>query len=434
MSEFTDHFEVSGESVGPQPWMQLRLVGTEEVDAVSVNYDPSGGVAKSDLLQTLQGSWTNTTPVSQQVYGLITRGGTRVTLQSRSRGYLSMEHSVDFTTGETEPVFQMTEVSRVGVGSDLGNGGLLSLGGAFAVSEFRQNSITMPLMPHVTGWWIVAPGETVHALIRVGFVSEYWEGSVIDGGDSDTESAVIAGGLRLDLFALPTPDPVPTAAIPSVIGEVTHDTEIDLTVADTRTQVNLPEGLAEGDTLIAVVCNQLGFIWEITPVEEGWTLIHERDAGWQNVHMRVFVRTVTDDEPEEYQFENSGFAEETAMLIGLRNAQPYDPLLANWHVASNVSAWKFVEDQIAPSINRQGQLLICVSFFAKDALQAPITQAPPEGMTERADVSASVSSMALATLDSPPRPTKDREFTPSSIPRFSGHSITAAILVPGVLS
>lgn len=433
MSSFTDQFEVVGEAVGPRPWMQLRLVDTKEAASESRKYDTSGGVNKNTQVQTLQSSWTNDSPIDQYVYGTVSKGGSQVTLQARSRGYLSMRHAVDFTTGEEEPEFLFQEVSRFGVGSDLGNGGILSLGGAYGISELRQNSLTMPLMPHITRWWTVAPGDTIHVAVQVYFVSEFWENTNIDGGDSNTESKIITGDIRLDLFALPALADVPQAATPTIVGSVTHDTEIDLTIADTRTQVNLPEGLAEGDVLLAVVCNQLGFLQEITPVEEGWSLLHERDAGWQDVHMRIFIRNVTDDEPEEYQFENSGFAEETAMLIGLRDAEPYDPTISNWHVASNVSRWKFVEDHVAPSLNRKGQLLLAVSYFAH-GINSPITHTPPEGMTELADVPATVSAMSVAMLSNPPRPTLDRYFTLSTNPLFSGHSITASILIPGAVS
>ncbi len=434
MTSFGDHFSVIDEAIGPQEWMQLRLVATEQVPSVAKSYDTVGGSNKSDLMQELVGSWTNDSPIAQNVYGLVTKGGSQVTLQARSRGYLSMGHAVDFVTGAGDPAFDLVEVSKTGVGSDLGKSGLLALGGAFGMSELRSNSVTMPFMPHLTGWWTVAPGETIHAAIQVYFVSEFWENTILDGGDSDTQSMVIAGEIRLDLFALPVPGEVPVASTPTLVGSVTHDTEIDLIVADTQTSVTKPSGLVAGDTLLAVVCNQWGFSAEMSPVESGWTRIHHRDAGWGNVHMHIYHRIITGSEPATFKFDNAPLAEETAMLIGIRNAQPYDPVLHNWHIASNLSSWKFVEDQVAPSINRRGQLLIAVSYFSHLTLQAPITQTPPTGMVERADVPGAASTLSVATLSNPPRPTEDRRFTPSKIPSFTGHSITAAILIPGVIT
>ena len=43
-----------------------------------------------------------------------------------------------------------------------------------------------------------------------------------------------------------------------------------------------------------------------------------------------------------------------------------------------------------------------------------------------------MSTLAVAALASPPNPTLDRHFVPDKIPFFTGHSITASILVPGL--
>ena len=135
MTTFSDHFDSDDVYIAPQPWMQLRSVASVEAASVSRNYDPSDGVNKNDLIQTLEASWTNTSPVPQQVYGLVTKSGSQVTLQCRSRGYLAMGHAVHVGTGV--PSLDLIEVSRFGVGSDLGNGGLLNIGGAYAISELR---------------------------------------------------------------------------------------------------------------------------------------------------------------------------------------------------------------------------------------------------------------------------------------------------------
>jgi hypothetical protein len=53
-------------------------------------------------------------------------------------------------------------------------------------------------------------------------------------------------------------------------------------------------------------------------------------------------------------------------------------------------------------------------------------------MTELSDINASSSSASVAYLANPPFPTKDRQFTPSVKPIFSGHSITVSIVIPGL--
>lgn len=435
---YSDHFKLTDDTtIGPQPWMQLRMVATGETPAASKFYDPSDGVNKNDLIQTLDVEWTNTSPVAQSVYGLVTKSGSQVTLQCRSRGYVSTAHAVDIGTGT--PTLEVVEVSRFGVGSDLGNGGILNIGGAFGISEFRQHSLTMPLMPHVTSWFTVPAGETISARVEVRFFSEYWEGSMIDGGDGDTEAKVITGSLRLDLFAVPsilTPQP---RLVPTIVGgpsNVKYDREIDLGFADVETEVVVPSGLVEGDVLLAFVCNNLGLFGDVGPVESGWTLLHDRNAaifgGSLDVHMRIYLRTVTASEPATYSFTNSLLSEQTSILIGLRDTAPYQSSYGlDWYAASNVSSYRVVEEHKAPSIDRGGQLLLCLSFFAHTPIQSPIRQAPPVGMIELVDLPGSGTTVEVSYLENPPRPTLERQFFPTQIPLFSGHSITATVLIPG---
>jgi len=436
---YPDHFQVNNSTIGPQPWMQLRNVATGETPSVSKFYDPSDGTNKNDLVQTLQVEWTNTSPVAQSVYGLLTKSGSRVTLQCRSRGYISTGHAVDVGIGT--PTLSMIEVSRFGIGSDLGNGGILNIGGAFGISELRQNSLTMPLMPHVASWFTVGAGETITARVEVAFVSENWEGSMIDGGDGDTEATIVTGELRMDLFAVPSVVAPQGRAIPTIVGgaaNVKYDREVDLGFADVETEVVLPSGLVEGDMLLAIVCNNAGLFGDVGPVEAGWTLLHDRNAaifgGSLDVHMRIYLRTVGASEPATYSFTNSLLSEQTSILIGIRNATPYQASYGlDWFAASNVSSYRLVEEQKSPSISRAGQLLLGVSFFAHTPIQSPIRQAPPAGMTELVDLPGSGSTVEVAYLASPPNPTLERHFQPTQIPLFTGHSITASILIPGAV-
>lgn len=429
---FTDHFIASDTQIGPQPWMQLRQIATGSAASVSKTYDPNDGWPKNETLQSVTVAWTNDTPVGQMVYGLVSKSGSQVTLQCRSRGYLSTGHALN--VGGPNPSLTLTEVSRFGVGTDLGNGGILNIGGAFGISELRQNSATIPLMPHVTQWFLVGPGETITAQVQVKFVSEWWENTVIDGGSGDTESKVITGDLRVDLFTVPSVLLPTGRTVPTLVGgasNVKSDVKIALGTAVTK-----PSGLQVGDILVAVVCNNQSILGAVGPLQSGWTLLHNRRVsllgGDADVHMKVYVKTVTGSEPAEYTFSNSLLAEQHAVVFGIRGADPYqDSYGSGWYVASNLSSYKFVEEQIAPSIEQPGQLLLAFSFFAHTNLQAPITQTVPSGMTEILDLPGSGQTLSIAMLSSPPTPTLDRQFTPSVTPMFSGHSITASMLIPG---
>lgn len=239
------HFRVTADGgIEPQPWMQWRQVrrveagskagsytvtmtsggiGTIDVfgtlaslfgslfEFIPVFFGPSsilGGLVgtvsaegnKNDLLHSLQTTYLNDTPVAQDVYGLITRGSARVTLQARSRGGLLVRSGLKKHASDPGP---LTDSSMFGCGADMGRGGSLALGTSFGMIEQRQPSVTFPLVPERAGKLRLAPGESATAKAEVRFVSELWENTTIDGGDSGAESSYETGGTRLDLFAVP---------------------------------------------------------------------------------------------------------------------------------------------------------------------------------------------------------------------------------------
>lgn len=428
---YSEHFYAVDEAVGPQPWMQMRRVATVTAPAVAKSYDPSDGWSKSELLQTVDVEWTNNSPISQWVYGLVSKDGCQVALQCRSRGYLATRHGMVVDTPFS--AIDMIEVSRFGVGSDLGNGGLLSLGGAYAISELRQNSSTIPLMPHVTGWTLLGPGQVLRARVQVGFVSEFWENTQIDGGDGDTESRITAGEIRVDLFAVPAMAAIGQRNVPTLVGgnsNVKHDVKIT-----SSTVVDKPSGLSNGDVLVAVVVNQWGLSTDINPVEPGWTLLHSRNdgiAGWEDVHLKVYVRTIVGGEPSTFSFTNGFLAQEIAVILPLRNVVPHGVTTGEvWYAGSTLTRYRRLKEHSAPSINRRGQLLLSMSYFAHSPTQGAVTQGAPAGMTSVKDVAASASSLGIAMLGSPPVPTLERKFTASATPQIVGRAISASILIPG---
>lgn len=422
-----DHFNIIDDRIEPQPWTQYRTLATSQVGpSVSRSYDTSGGGDKNDLAHTVDVAWTNNTPVSTWVYGMVTRGGATVTLQSRSRGYLATLHGQEIQADATPPeTWDMYEASRFGGGMDIGKGGILALGSGFGVHEVRQNSQTAPLMPHKIGWNVVQPGETFFARVQVIFKTEFWENTTIDGGDQNTESLFISGETRIDLYGIPAviePAPRPN---PTVVG-VEHSTNYTFS-----TDVDVPPNVQAGDILIAVHANNFGLISDLNPEQEGWVLQHTRDAGWENSHLKVWTRIATADEPDSYTFSNGLLAEALTHLIALRDADP--DWTNGWQFASTLrKAWWMADDgHIAPSIDRRGQLLLCVSYLPHALWQDDVLQTPPDGMTEIGDVSADTSSMAVAVLADPPRPTRERMFVPSEGPEWSGRGIALSILVPG---
>ena len=238
----TNHFTVDADgALTPQPWMQWRHVAGVANTSVARSYPvtlssgsidifgtlaglfgtifnsllgifghasilaPLTGAAsaagnKNDLLHDMQTAWTNDSPIDQWVYGKITRGGARVSLQARSRGGLLLSSGYKAAVGDAGP---LSEAGMFGCGADLGNAGTLSIGTKFCVHEVRQHAHTIPLAPERLGWYRLAPGATFTARCQLRFISEYWESTAIDGGTSGSESTVESGDTRLDLFAVP---------------------------------------------------------------------------------------------------------------------------------------------------------------------------------------------------------------------------------------
>lgn len=436
------HFQVLGDAVGPQPWMQLRSVGTISAVSVAKSYAVSDGTAKNDVLQSLVLSWTNNTPLPQRVYGMVTTGGRQVTLQTRSRAHIDTAHGYLVTeAGDPLPVsadIPQVIVSQFGTGADVGVGGTLSINTAFCIAELRQNAQTVPLMPHLPGMILVQPGESITAKVATGFKSDFWENGAINGGTSGTESKFVSGDLRLDLFALPAIVPPPPRATPSIVGgpdNCQRAVAWNTVLLGNTILLAKPAGLLAGDQLLVILTSQFGSLLDIAPTNGSWTEIHQRDAGLFDVHMRIFVMPVPDPTavPSTLTFAN-GFpvSEAMAILIPLRGAGDYtDTGGSGWAVASNLSAFLIVDDQVAPSIQRHGQLLIAASYFNHSPLEGDIVQAPPVGMSELVSLPGAFSTEEVAYLVNPPYPTLDRKFVPTRWPTFFGHTIAAAILIPG---
>jgi len=195
-----NHFATADDgAIYPQPWMQLRRVGVARVAAKSGNYGVSGGQNKNDLLQTVQVNWENDSPIPAQVWGRVTRGGSKVTLQATSRGGIVHQHGYATEAG---PI-KLTDASMLAVGLNIGRGGILQTGTAFGITEVRQPRCTTYLCPDKTGLVTLQPGDTFYSRVDVRFVTSIWEGTDPDGGAAGSESTYSAGELILELFALP---------------------------------------------------------------------------------------------------------------------------------------------------------------------------------------------------------------------------------------
>ena len=415
----------------------MRQVASNATPSVSRTYAGTGGQNKDEVYQTLSVAWTNNTPVSQYVYGLVHQGGCAVALQARSRGYLRTRHALSVVK-EPRAVApsSLTEVSRFGGGSDIGVGGLLGIGTDFAMHEVRSHSSTVYLMPNITGWTEVAPGMTATGTVEVRFVSENWEATTITNGKENTNATIVAGELSVDLWAVPLIDNPPTRSTPVVVG---RNAKME---SSKSVQVTKPPGTQYGDVLLAIVGNNFGDATAIT-APAGWVLLHavnDNRFDWFNAHVKVFAKQVTTTEPNSYVFTNSFGAEQIVELITLRGAvMPSAGADSNgWSIGSTRTKYAARGDMhTAPSMAANGQLLICASFFglADNLLDGfgvvQVDQTPPPGMAELLNLDGAQSSMCVAALTDPPNPTQERRFTTEPRAYFAGTAVALAILVAG---
>jgi hypothetical protein len=191
-----DHFEVVDGALTPQPYMQWRHVATNEGQSVLAYYDVDGGSQAQDLYE-LQVSWTNPDPLSMNVYGLLTRGGSVVTTTARTRLYIETYFGAASGAAPADPTAS-TLHGRVGVGCDFGT--LASnTRSNYGVLQGRQAERTSLLGSTV----VLAPTQQYKLRVRLRIDAAFWETLPIDGGDSESELSILTGETRLDLFAYP---------------------------------------------------------------------------------------------------------------------------------------------------------------------------------------------------------------------------------------
>lgn len=192
-----DEFEmVDGTHVTPLEHMQWRHVAVGLANDVTQTLVAADGVAKNILIHTVQAEWTNTSPVTQNVYGLITRGGSRVVLMARSRAYIQINSGQVVGVAPADPATS-TVLSKFGCGAYRGLE--LFTNPRFMVVEHRIGERT-GLIGDTNA---VDPGETVKVRAEVRFISDNWESVAIFGGTGENEAGFTSGATQIDLYAYP---------------------------------------------------------------------------------------------------------------------------------------------------------------------------------------------------------------------------------------
>lgn len=191
-----DQFEmVDGTHLQPLPWMQWRHVATAEQASQSLSLDPDAGSGQASDLFTLLVAYTNVDPISMNVYGLVTRGGSVLSCSARNILYLEQYYGAVVGVAPADPATS-TLISRFGTGSDTG---LTSSQPNLSVAETRAGERAALVGTTV----VVAPGETYKVRVRLRMDGSIWETVSTHPSMTESEITVITGATRLDLFAFP---------------------------------------------------------------------------------------------------------------------------------------------------------------------------------------------------------------------------------------
>lgn len=421
-----DHFEIIDGVIAPQPWMQLRNVVTEEHQGKAVKFDSSGGGGKNEMVHAVQAHWTNNTPITQHVYGLVTAGGQQVALQARSRAYFEYRHGYLIAPTAEADDFAMEPCDRFGGGADIGQGGNLAIGTGFCVHDLRVPARTGHFMPHITGWFPVAPGETFQARVELWFKSENWEAGMIDGGDQGTESSYKTDGTRLDLFAVPVIDPPVKRSTPTVV-----NIAWDIDSPDGEAHCAKPAGTTTGDYMVAFLCATGGNHSAMT-APAGWTMKAEYDGGAFKLHCKVFEKVAGGSEPASYEFGvPAGIGTEGMIqIVTLRGVDVDEGM--DVELAYTAPPFLFgKKDTHLPSIVSYKKLMVGFSFFSHTPLQGQVEQEAPAGMTLLTSDEGDLISLATAYQLNPPNPTGDRVFLASESLHLGDGRITGVVSVTG---
>lgn len=180
--------------ISPQHYMQWRHVATAFIAGTVLN-PPRGGAALNIAISDITATWTNTTPISQVAYALVTRGGSQAVVQGKSRVAINMSHGV--SVGAAPPAPALTLVSRFGTGIDTGFAAIVNQD--FSIAEKRIGKRTALLGANTT----VPAGQQFKARNELRLVSDAWDTLTIDGGTAEFESQFLIGDTQVDVFAYP---------------------------------------------------------------------------------------------------------------------------------------------------------------------------------------------------------------------------------------
>lgn len=184
----------------PHEHLQWRHVATAKVEGVAQNW-PRSNTAQRSRLSICQAAWTNTTAITQNVYALVSRGGSSIELGPANRAAIEQHWGWAVGAADIPPADPAVGLSsRFGGGIDTGTaGGLGYLD--YSIYNDRIGPRTAFLGPTLS----VVTNATIKARCEIWFVSDYWTAANVDGGATEgaENNYIVSGETRVDLYSYP---------------------------------------------------------------------------------------------------------------------------------------------------------------------------------------------------------------------------------------
>lgn len=192
----TNQFE-NIDGLNPYPWLQYRHVSSQSVPSYSLSYGPREG-SKDILIHELDVTWTNSSPIPQYAYGLISRSPSVIVGTGRSSQTIQVIGGQ--TVGVAPPRPGRTMLDSIhGGGFDAGSALSLAM---YSVWEDRARGGTL-LFGETQ---VVNPGESWRGWASCRYVHAAADTSGIYGGNNETEMRFTSGATQIDVYAYPKLD------------------------------------------------------------------------------------------------------------------------------------------------------------------------------------------------------------------------------------
>lgn len=194
------YFEAPDGELSPRRHWQWAHRATAQ--AGGATWTPANNPSPGTTLFTVQTVWTNTTPVPQQVYAVMTQGPARYVLDTLKHIVIRYQWGTSFGAAPADPT--LTEESRVRGYPDFGTANATPSGpvaGIYVLLEDRQPSNSVPIGDVVT----LPPGQQMKARVQVSWFTAAWgiDWYAAHWGDPVPHRVGKVGPVRLDLFSVP---------------------------------------------------------------------------------------------------------------------------------------------------------------------------------------------------------------------------------------